>query len=518
MMNSRTRIAVRIAPMAAVALLAGCLLPAVARAELATAEEARTVAESYVDLILAKDGRWGAAESARVLSVEPFTRGDRVLGYFCPVEPVGYLVLGLYKELAPIRAYSVRFDLDPSADTGMTDLLKVRLERLYGALEGQLGRAIAPTDELAGFLPVDFRPAWSTLTDAAFDARAYEQPLRTRATGMDYQEGDELMSTTWYQKPPYNDQCPDMGCSYPEYGYYNTNAVVGCVATAGAQTMKFWNWPPAGVGSPYDDPYDWPNMCDTYRYDYQSDVFRDGQGQIVSQAQIDAVAEISREVGRAVDMDYGCSGSGAVTADMEGVYQGPYRYDDECDVRLRPAYSFIAWFELLKAEFNANRVVQYRIPDHSINADGWKEEQIGTTYYWFHIVYGWNGSNDGWVSPDEIPGGNPNDEYVVREIYPENSVGPNPSSTYGPPSYPYRYFDRDVHSAGAAFMAGQFLQVQRSGFLLENTSATTGIIQIQGSTAANTVVFLNGDLTGDSRIRVCDGDLKVYAGGQMVIR
>ncbi len=509
-----------VAGLVAVLLAAMSLAPSVARAELASPNEARRAAENYVALILAKDGQWGASASARVLSIEPFTRGERVLGYYCAIEPVGYMIVGLYKELAPIRTYSVRFDLDPTTDVGMTDLLKVRLERLYGALERQIGRAIEPTDDLGGFLPVNFRSAWSVLTDPAFAATAYEQPLRTRATGMDYQEGQELMSTTWSQEPPYNDQCPDLGCSWPSWGSYNTNAYVGCVATAGAQTMKFWNWPPAGVGTPYGDAYDWPNMCDMYWWDPATLVFRDGLGQTVTQIQIDAVAEISAEIGRAVGMVYGCppGGSGAATADMEDVYQDHYRYDTECDVRSRDSYSFSEWFDLLKAEFNANRVVQYRIPGHSLNSDGWKEEQIGGTYYWIHIVYGWNGPNDGWVSPDEIPGGDPDDEFVVREIYPANSVGPSPFGLLGPPTYPYRYFDRDVHSTGVMFQSGHALQVQRPGLLLENTSATTGIVRIQGSTSAHTTIFFGHEPAATrTRIRVQDGDVMLYAGGQMVI-
>ena len=51
---------------------------------------------------------------------------------------------------------------------------------------------------------------------------------RTQAVG-------PLTQTIWNQLPYYNDQCP-------------TNTVTGCVATAMAQIMKFWNYPANGTG------------------------------------------------------------------------------------------------------------------------------------------------------------------------------------------------------------------------------------------------------------------------------
>ena len=75
---------------------------------------------------------------------------------------------------------------------------------------------------------------------------------------MDYQEGDSLLGEiTWYQDPPYNQQCPWYGCGWgiPDSSeHYNENAYVGCVATAGAMVLHYWNWPPYGAGTiPYSD-------------------------------------------------------------------------------------------------------------------------------------------------------------------------------------------------------------------------------------------------------------------------
>jgi len=50
-----------------------------------------------------------------------------------------------------------------------------------------------------------------------------------------------LISTTWAQGDPYNQQCPldSNGC----------RTIVGCVATAASQIMKYWSHPKTGAGN-----------------------------------------------------------------------------------------------------------------------------------------------------------------------------------------------------------------------------------------------------------------------------
>jgi len=489
-------------------------LPQTARAERVTEQEARRVAENYIRFVVRQDGGWDRHATARVISIEPFRRGDRVLGYFCPVEPVGYFVIALDRELAPIRCYSTRSNLDPNAEGGMTDLLKGRLERLYAAIGRTLGHAPSAAEDFGAVLPVSFRATWQTLADPAFAPERYVEERGSRSVGMDYQEGETLLLTTWSQEPPYNDDCPDHGCTWGGYGFYNTNAYVGCVATAGAQVMKYWNWPPTGEGGIYADPYDWPNMTGTYIH-YSDTLFVNGQGDLVTYAQIRAVAEISHEIGVAVDMDYGCDASGSLTSDMEGVYENHYRYSPDCESAWWATYE--EQWQMLTTEISLNRPVQYRIPEHSIVGDGWKDEWIGDPYRWIHVVYGWNGGNDGWWPPLEIPGGDFWDEYIVCQIYPNCSLGDDISGLHGGGEYGYVYFDRDVHSQNGAILPGTKAQVLRSGFLLENTGTLYALWIMGQTTNGETRVFMNGDEAGDTRIRVYDGAVKVDTGGQLVL-
>ena len=124
-----------------------------------------------------------------------------------------------------------------------------------------------------------------------------------------------LVQTHWDQYPPYNNMCP-------------TGSFTGCVATAMAQLMKYWEWPQKGVGSyGYNHPsygylsanfgnttYDWDNMW--------SVVYEDDPA-----AAQNAVATLAYHCGIAVEMDYGPESSTAFTEDVPNALITYFDYD-----------------------------------------------------------------------------------------------------------------------------------------------------------------------------------------------
>ena len=456
---------------------AGALAPL----ESASMNEALTVAERWVDLIITRKGDWGGSLTAAVVDCRELRRGERVLGYFCPVSPQGCIVVSLYKVLAPVKFYSADGDVDPEAEEGMADLIKDVMQRVLDALELQVGPLEGATSRAAeAVLEIDYHGAWDELLGLPGPDWA------------NYQESDVLLSSEWAQGDPYNQDCP---APPPEDDCTEARCVVGCVATAGAQIMRYWNWPPYGVGAPYSDPYDWVNMPDML-YAWSP------------QAEIDAVAELSHEAGAAVGMSYcggpGCQ-SGAVTANMVGVFENQYRYATACNYIDRIAYTAVNWFDLMKAQFNLNRPVQYRIPGHSIVSDGWQEIG-GTPTRQYHINYGWGGTNSGWFTLDCIPGGDPAEEYMVCDIYPAQFLGSSVSGTYSKQSFNYRYFDLDATGASATFSAGQYLQ-----FLPGIVVTASGTIRFYGSGTDSTRLFTGGDATRG--IRIYSGGVKLTNSG-----
>lgn len=486
------------------------------KAEEVTAATARQVAENYVKLIQVREGGWGSAAEARVISVEPFTGATRDLGWLCHIEPTGYILVAAHAGMMPVVASSSRADIGVDDEGGMAAFLRTALERRYASIERRLGRAIAAGEDLRPLLDSTYPESWATLADPSFDPSSYPQrQRRSRGAGMDYQEGETMLKSVWNQSPPYNNDCPDHGCDWSDYGDFNANAWAGCVATAMSQIMRHLNWPPAGTGgSPYDDPFDWKNMRD--KYDYNGAAwFNDENGMPVTQDEIDAVAELHRETGISVSMDYGCSGSGADMYACEEAMETHFFMSDGCQVLDRSDYTFGNWYELYQNDLNANRVVGVGIPNHMIVADGWRLEEIGgETWRMIHVQYGWGGSNDGWYSPDEIVG--EPDDTMLRGVRPNCVLNSNPSGTYGSDGDTWRYFNRDVYTDGAIFEQGHWLQIQMPGFLISNTGTTsTDRIEFRGGSSGNTRLFMQGDPGGERRMIMIDGVCRINAGGQI---
>lgn len=94
-----------------------------------------------------------------------------------------------------------------------------------------------------------------------------------------YSQYGPLLTTTWGQMDGYNDLAPNLGCDNVD-----GKAFTGCVATAMAQVINYHQFPA--------------------RYNY--DDMPDNWGTI-------STAQLMRDVGDAVDMDWGCDGSGTNT-------------------------------------------------------------------------------------------------------------------------------------------------------------------------------------------------------------
>ena len=121
---------------------------------------------------------------------------------------------------------------------------------------------------------------------------------------------DALVQTRWNQGSPYNNLCPKKN---------NISTVTGCVATAMAQIMKFWEHPTTGMDShsyTWDGqtlsvdfsatPYDWGNMKNSYSSSYTS-------------IEATAVATLMYHCGVSVEMKYNTSGNGGSSASTSRV-------------------------------------------------------------------------------------------------------------------------------------------------------------------------------------------------------
>lgn len=204
-----------------------------------------------------------------------------------------------------------------------------------------------------------------------------------------------LQNIQWGQAPPYNELCPIV---------YKEKTLTGCVATAMAQVMRYYQYPTVAKGNidynsttnnlhiTHDfskDYFDWENMLPSYNGTY-------------SEKQANAVSVLMASCGASVKMDYGTStqgGSGAYQSDLLNGYISNYGYDKDCALAIRNFCSTEDWHKLLVEELNNGRPVNYaganmRDGGHSFVIDGYR---IGNNAYPdYHVNWGWDGSCDGY--------------------------------------------------------------------------------------------------------------------------
>jgi hypothetical protein len=480
-----------------IASFAVIMLLSEVRAEIVTTDKALIVADNWINTIILKKGSWGEADSAHVDSIKEFKRGERVLGYFCNVEPVGYIIVSLRKEFAPVKAYSARSELEPDMDEGMADLLKDKMERILNKVEERFGSVgTARSEDVSSLFEVDYRETWEQLEAGVLPIEKADVGTEAASDYVergDYQEGDILLDTTWHQGHPYNLFCP---APPPGSGCTDPHCTVGCNATAGAQVLRHWCWPPWGEGgSPYTDSYEWWNIPNAVSGTSPA-------------AQINATAELNYEVGRAGNQSYcvnnSCATAGHIT-NMRPGYINHFRYDPGSSVPERINYTATGWFNLIKAQLNVNRPMTYGIPGHAIVCDGWQEPGLLKEY---HMNYGWGGGADAWYTLESLP--DPSVEHLLANHFPITAIGSTVvSGTYPKNIFPYRYFDRDATASfSTTFASGNYLQ-----FLNGIRLRATGYVRIESTVTDNTRLFSRGD--PGQGIRLLGGTMTLNSGGSV---
>jgi hypothetical protein len=349
-------------------------------------------------------------------------------------------------------------------------------------------------------MEIDYRPMWDTLLDGIPvipQPEESQDDAQTLIAGGDYQEGEIMLHTFWSQGDPYNLFCPapppGSTCTWPR-------CAVGCNATAGAQVLRHWAWPPYGVGEPFDNVYNWWNM--------PSQVYTNSP-----LAEIIAVAELSYEVGYAGNSTY-CVVDCATSCHIEHLrpeYVAHFRYNSGCWIPYRENYSWSAWFNILVAQLNKNRTMTYGITGHAIVCDGWQVLSNPPLYIsQYHMNWGHgNSASTTWYTVDSMPG-DTMVEHVLSEFYPVQSIGSTVvSGTYSRLAFPYRYFDRDATASfSTTFSAGQNLQ-----FLPEIRLKSDGYVKFDSSTSYNTRIFADGD--SSTGIRLMGGKLVLQSGSAL---
>jgi len=465
-------------------------------------DEAETIATNWISLVVHDQGSWGGADHAYVRETMEYRPGERLLGYCCHVEPEGYIIVSLYEGLAPVKAYSATCDLDPVLGGSIAEVLRLKITCLHEEIETRLGPVGAvQAVQLRGLSEIDYVPVWTSLNRSPARFRASLEADRLLSN---YQEGRWLLTSSWHQGDPYNRYCPTPA-EVDDDDCESDHCTVGCVALAGAMLMHYWCWPPGP---------DWANMPD------RIDATSPGH-------QIDAIASLCSEIGENVGMDY-CAGDGCAsscdTDEMVFLYRYTYGYSSSCDRVDRDDFdSQAAWFQEIRSQINLNRPIHYRIPGHSLVADGWKVEGGSN---WYHLNMGWDGgkpdkecwapyegiNTNTWYAVDGIPCSQLQWEYILTPIYPITAVGPAVTGVYPRNSeLRYSYFDMDAAGNRAVFMNDH--QIQFIPGVTATCIGDEGIVFYGLSADAPTRLYTKAN-TGKG-VRIDHGTMVLYRNGSV---
>ena len=225
---------------------------------------------------------------------------------------------------------------------------------------------------------------------------------------------DALLSTKWDQSAPYNNMTP----TYRE-GTQDVHFVTGCVATAMAQIMKYYNYPEVGKGTKTyrcnmyasdGDPitkrisvnfaathYDWDNMLDSYSRSY-------------SQASADAVATLMYHCGVSVMMDYDKKGSGSFSFRAIDALKNNFQYNEGMQFYARNYYHVDEWMDIIFSHLSQGHPVlfgaQSNTGGHEFVIDGYSSAGL------VHVNWGWGGSSDGMYDMASLKGYSSGQEMV----------------------------------------------------------------------------------------------------------
>jgi hypothetical protein len=206
-----------------------------------------------------------------------------------------------------------------------------------------------------------------------------------------------LLQTKWNQSPYYNDMCP-----YDNQN--NARTVTGCVATAMAQIMKYWNYPSNGTGfHSYNE-----STFGTLSANFGSTTYDWGSMPNDVSSSNSAVATLMYHCGVSIDMSYGVHGSyGYVISSQspdtncaEYALKTYFSYKSTLQGVQRANYSGTSWISLLKTELDASRPVLYagfgNGGGHCFVCDGYDNNDF------FHFNWGWGGYYDGYFAVDNL--------------------------------------------------------------------------------------------------------------------
>ncbi|MCK9481802.1 MAG: C10 family peptidase [Bacteroidia bacterium] len=301
-----------------------------------------------------------------IYTVTKPTLTSSVLYYIFNTNANGFVIISGDDNVTPILGYSNEGRFDPS---DIPPSVQKWLEGYQEQIRYVIDNNIAATPEI--------EQSWHAYLNNTSSAPM--APLGTKV--------EPLIKTKWNQRPYVNDQCPG-------------GSVTGCVATAMAQVLKYWDYPANGTGFHSYNHKAYGSLSAnfgsrTYHWDSMPNLVNSPNN---------AVATLMYDCGVSVNMNFSPSSSGAYVISAQSPIQNctEYALKEYFDYKStlkgveRKNYNETQWLGLLTKELDEGRPVIYAGfgsgGGHCFVCDGYDEEGL------YHFNWGWGGSYDGYFS------------------------------------------------------------------------------------------------------------------------
>jgi hypothetical protein len=329
---------------------------------------------------------------------------DTPMYYVFNFSPEGWAIISADDVAYPVIAYSDTGVYDHN-DSNQPPAFKAWMKNVAAEIADAVAKNLQPLPDAVeawkqfGIPPDFFDP---DLDEAA--AAASVGPLIKSCWGQGWAED------CWpWDNDSYNRFCP---WEYTDWTHICRDyCPTGCVATAFAQIMKYWQWPPVGKGyHGYDPPYDCEHECSGFGWreaNFGEHYYNWSESFMPWNRPSVPIALLMSDIGVAVQMNYTPSGSGAYMSRAAYAYRSYFRYKATYDLGGGDDPGPV-WVNKLKTELDSGRPMLYRgapassVGGHAFICDGY--DLSGS----FHFNWGWDGSYDGWYILNALTPGSHN--------------------------------------------------------------------------------------------------------------
>lgn len=349
--------------------------------------------------------------------VETFTDDSGDISYYIvKLKPSGYIIVSADDLIEPIIGFADDGTFDPSSDNPLGALVKNDLGNRLSAVRRDFNLMAVPQSSTQ----TKEHNRWQTYlttsqnSQSGFQLMAFNYVTDIRVP--------PLVQSRWNQTSVSGEPC---------YNYYTPGKYpCGCLATAVAQLMRYFEYPAAGIekisftvkvdsnyrtyttvgGDEQGGPYQWTTMVSNPA-SYSGGL---------SETQRKAIGSICYDAGLAMHMEYSQGGSGAEMSDANNALKNTFHYNniyfgndeingiDSANLLLMINPSLDAGSPVVLGIFRSIS----ESTGHAVLCDGYAFD-ITTSYnrsgnpssestLYHHINMGWGGADDAWYNLPDI--------------------------------------------------------------------------------------------------------------------